>query len=92
MIGKGMSWQEAQFQLEKYREQIRVIDVKIARLQLGADALSELRAKKRELQVKLKDLEAMKSNGEISVKVYEEKKKDLERQIENVERDIVETM
>ena len=87
-----MSWQEAQFQLEKYREQIRVIDVKIARLQLGADALSELRAKKRELQVKLKDLEAMKSNGEISVKVYEEKKKDLERQIENVERDIVETM
>lgn len=89
MIGKGINWKDAQFYLEKYKEEMRVIDNKIARLQLGEDAVSALKTKKQELQAKLQSIETMKKNGEISNKVYKEKKKDIEKEIQQVERDIV---
>jgi chromosome segregation ATPase len=92
MIGKGMSWKDAQFYLEKYQEEIRVLDNKIARVQLGEDALSELKSKKQQLQNKLQELEELKKTGEVSKNVYNEKKRDIEKEIEQVERDIVETM
>jgi len=92
MIGKGMSWKDAQFYLEKYKEQIRVLNNKIAGEQLGEDTLSELKSKKQQLQNKLQELEELKKTGEISKNVYNEKKRDIEKEIEQVERDIVETM
>jgi chromosome segregation ATPase len=92
MIGKGLSWKDAQFFLEKYKEEIRVLEGKIARIKLGEDALSELRAKKQQLQDKLLALEAMRKTGELSDKVYKEKKRDIEKEVQQVERDIVETM
>jgi len=90
MIGKGLSWKDAQFYLQKYKEELRQLDNKIARLQLGEDAVSALRTKKQELLTKLQALETMKKNNEISNKVYKEKKKDIEKEIQQVERDIVE--
>jgi len=92
MIGNGLSWKDAQFYLEKYKEQIRVIDNQIAKAQLGEDAVSELKAKKDQLQVKLQSLEQMKNDGTISDKVYKDKKKDIEKQITQEERDIVDSM
>jgi len=92
MIGNGLSWKDAQFYMEKYKEQIRVIDNQIAKAQLGEDAVSELKAKKGQLQVKLQSLEQMKNDGTISDKVYKDKKKDIEKQIQQVERDIVDSM
>lgn len=92
MIGKGMSWKDAQFYLEKYKEEMRVIDVRLARMQLGEDALSELRKKKGELQAKLASLGQMKNSGEISDKVYKDKKKELDKEMEQVEKDIVDAM
>jgi chromosome segregation ATPase len=92
MIGKGLSWKDAQSYLERYKEEIRVLENKIAKIQLGEDALSELRTKKQQLQAKLQALEGMKKTRDISDKVYKEKKKDIEREIQQVERDIVETM
>ena len=92
MIGSGLSWKDAQFYLEKYKEQIRVIDNQIARAQLGEDAVSELKQKKGQLQEKLQSLEQMKKDGTLSDKVYKEKKKDIEKEIKQVERDIVDTM
>lgn len=92
MIGKGLSWQDAQFYIEKYKEQIRLLDVQLARLQLGEDALSELKKKKEQLQTKLASLDEMKKSGEISDKVYKDKKKDIENEIQQVEKDIVDAM
>ena len=92
MIGKGMSWKDAQFYIEKYKEQMRVIDVNLAKLQLGEDAVSELRKKKSQLQTKLDSLDQMKKTGEISDKVYKDKKKDIQKEIEQVEKDIVDAM
>ncbi len=46
MIGNGLSWNDAQFYLQKYKEQIRVIDIQLAKAQLGEDAESDLKAKK----------------------------------------------
>jgi outer membrane protein assembly factor BamD (BamD/ComL family) len=90
MIGKGLSWKDAQFYLQKYKEELRQLDSKIARLQLGEDAVSALRTRKQELLAKLQALEAMKKSNEISNKIYKEKKKDIEKEIQQVERDIVE--
>ena len=92
MIGNGMSWQDAQFYLEKYKEQIRVIDVQLAKAQLGEDAEAELKTKRTQLQAKLVTLDQMKKDGTISDKVYKDKKKDIEKEIEQVERDIVDAM
>lgn len=92
MIGKGLSWKDAQSFLEKYREEIRVIDKKIAEIQLGEDAVAELRKKKQDLQAKLQSLEGLKESGDISKKVYNDKKKDIERQIQQVEKDIVDSI
>jgi chromosome segregation ATPase len=92
MIGQGLSWQDAQFYLQKYKEQIRLLDVNIARLALGEDAVSELKAKKEQLQAKLLSLEQMRKDGTISDKVYKDKKKETEKDIQQVERDIVDTM
>ena len=92
VIGKGLSWKDAQFYLEKYKEEIRVIDVKIARSQLGEDAVSELRKKKEQLQLKMQSVEKMKKDGEISDKVYKDKKKDIQKEIQQVERDMVDTL
>jgi uncharacterized protein YdeI (YjbR/CyaY-like superfamily) len=92
MIGQGLTWQDAQFYLEKYKEQIRLLDVQIARLALGEDAVSELKAKKEQLQAKLQSLEQMKKDGTISDKVYKDKKKETEKDIQQVEKDIVDAM
>jgi hypothetical protein len=92
MIGKGLDWKDAQFYIEKYNEDVRLLDVKIAKSQLGEDAVAELRTKKQQLQSKMKSLEDMKKSGDISDKVYKEKKKDIQREIQQVERDIVEQM
>lgn len=92
MIGHGLDWKDAQNFLEKYREEIRVIDNQMAKAQLGEDAVTELRMKKQELQTKLGALEDLKKTGDISKKVYKEKKKDIEREIRTVEKDIVESM
>jgi hypothetical protein len=92
MIGKGLDWKDAQFYIEKYNEDIRLMDVKIAKSQLGEDAVAELRTKKQQLQSKMKSLEDMKKSGDISDKVYKEKKKDIQKEIQQVERDIVEQM
>jgi uncharacterized protein YdeI (YjbR/CyaY-like superfamily) len=92
MIGRGLSWQDAQFYLQKYNEQIRLLDVQIARLALGEDAVSELKAKKEQLQAKLQSLEQMRKDGTISDKVYKDKKKETEKDIQQVEKDIVDTM
>jgi chromosome segregation ATPase len=92
MVGKGMSWKDSQFYVEKYTEEIRVLDNKVARLVLGEDVLSELREKKAQLSAKLDALEGMKKRAEISDKVYKEKKKDIGKEIEQVERDLVEKM
>jgi uncharacterized protein YdeI (YjbR/CyaY-like superfamily) len=92
MIGRGLGWQDAQFYLQKYKEQIRLLDVQIARLALGEDAVSELKAKKEQLQAKLQSLEQMRKDGTISDKVYKDKKKETEKDIQQVEKDIVDTM
>jgi chromosome segregation ATPase len=92
MIGKGLDWKDAQFYIEKYNEEMRLLDVKIAKSQLGEDAVVELRTKKQQLQSKLKSLDDMKKSGDVSDKVYKEKKKDIEKEIQQVERDIVEQM
>ena len=54
--------------------------------------LEELKAKKDQLQAKLQSLEQMKKDGTISDKVYKDKKKDTEKDIQQVERDIVDSM
>jgi chromosome segregation ATPase len=92
MIGKGLTWKDAQFYLEKYKEQIRVIDVQIAKAKLGEDAVSDLKAKKAELQTKLQTLDQMKKDSAISDKVYKDKKKEIEKEIQQVERDMVDAM
>jgi hypothetical protein len=92
MIGKGLDWKDAQFYIEKYNEDLRLLDVKIAKSQLGEDAVAELRTKKQQLQSKMKTLDDMKKGGDISDKVYKEKKKDIEKEIQQVERDIVDQM
>lgn len=92
MIGQRLSWADAQFYLEKYKEEIRVIDNQIAKSQLGEDAVSELKGKKEELQVKLQSLDQMKKDGTISDKVYKDKKKEIEKDIQQVEKDIVDAM
>lgn len=92
MVGKGIDWKDAQFYIEKYNEDIRLLDVKMAKSQLGEDAVAELRTKKQQLQSKMKSLEDMKKSGDISDKVYKEKKKDIEKEIQQVERDIVDQM
>jgi chromosome segregation ATPase len=92
MIGNGLSWKDAQFYLEKYKEEIRVIDIQIAKAQLGEDAVSDLKNKKQQLQMKIQNLEQMKKDGAISDKVYKDKKKDIEKEIQQVERDIVDAM
>jgi len=92
MIGNGLTWKDAQFYLEKYKEQIRVLDTQIAKAQLGEDATAELKAKKDQLQLKLQTLDQMKKDGTISDKIYKDKKKDIEKEIQQVERDIVDSM
>jgi hypothetical protein len=92
MIGKGLDWKNAQFYIEKYDEDMRLLDVKMAKSQLGEDAVAELRTKKQQLQSKMKSLDDMKKSGDISDKVYKEKKKDILKEIQQVERDIVEQM
>jgi hypothetical protein len=92
MIGKGLDWKDAQFYIEKYNEDLRLLDVKMAKSQLGEDAVAELRTKKAQLQSKMKSLDDMKKSGDISDKVYKEKKKDIEKEIQQLERDIVEQM
>jgi chromosome segregation ATPase len=92
MIGNGLQWKDAQFYIEKYKEQIRVIDNQLAKAQLGEDAVSELKTKKDQLQLKLQQIEQMKKDGTISDKVYKDKKKEIEKEIQQVERDIVDTM
>ena len=92
MIGQGLTWKDAQFYLEKYKEEMRLIDVQIARSALGEDAVSELKAKKRQLQLKLQSLDQMRKDGTISEKVYKDKKKIVEKDIQQVEKDIVDTM
>jgi chromosome segregation ATPase len=92
MIGNGLSWNDAQFYLQKYKEQIRVIDIQLAKAQLGEDAESDLKAKKAQLQSKLQSLDQMKKDGTISDKVYKDKKKEIEKEIDQVERDIVDSM
>ncbi len=92
MIGKGLSWKDGQFYLEKYKEQIRVIDNQLARAQLGEDAVSELKAKKQQLLSKMQSLEQMKEDGTISDKVYRERKKSIEGEIQQVEKDIVDAI
>ena len=92
MIGKGMSWKDAQFYLEKYKEQIRQIDIRISRIKLGEDTVSELRKKKAQLQQKLESIEHMKKGGDISDKVYKDKKKEIEKEIQQTEKDIVDSM
>jgi chromosome segregation ATPase len=92
MIGKGLDWKDAQFYIEKYNEDIRLLDVKIARSKLGEDALAELREKKQQLMTKLTSLDAMKQSGDISDKIYKEKRKDIQKEIQQVERDIVDQM
>ena len=92
MIGKSLSWKDAQFYIEKYKEQIRVLDNQIAETKLGEDALSDLKAKKDQLQAKLQSLDQLKKDGTLSDKVYKDKKKDIEMEIQQVERDIVDAM
>jgi len=92
MIGKGLDWKDAQFYIEKYNEEVRLLDVKIAKLKLGEDAMATLRTKKEGLKSKLASLEEMKKTGDISDKVFKEKKKDIEKEIQQVERDIVDQM
>jgi hypothetical protein len=92
MIGNGLSWKDAQFYLEKYKEEIRVIDLQLAKAQLGEDAEAELKAKRAQLQAKMQELDRLKKNGTISDKVYKDKKKDLEKEIQQVERDIVDAL
>ncbi len=92
MIGKGLQWKDAQFYIEKYKEQIRLIDNQIAKAQLGEDAVSELKAKKGQLEAKLQQIEQMKKDGIISDKVYKDKKKDIEKEIQQVEKDIVDAL
>ena len=92
MIGNGLTWNDAQFYLEKYKEQIRVIDIQLAKAQLGENAESDLKAKKAQLQSKLQSLDQMKKDGTISDKVYKDKKKEIEKDIDQVERDIVDGM
>ena len=91
-IGNGLTWKDAQFYLEKYKDQIRVLDTQIAKAQLGEDATAELKAKKDQLQLKLQTLDQMKKDGTISDKVYKDKKKDIGKEIQQVERDIVDSM
>ena len=92
MIGNGMSWKDAQFYIEKYKEQIRVIDQQIAKAALGEDAVSALKSQKAQLQTKLQSLDQMKKDGTISDSVYKDKKKDIQKQIEQTEKDIVDAM
>ena len=92
LIGSGLSWKDAQFYLEKYKEQIRVIDNELARAQLGEDAVTELKVKKARLDEKMQSLEQMKKEGTISDKVYKDKKKDIDKEIKQTERDIVDMM
>jgi len=92
MIGQGLSWKDAQFYIEKYKEEIRVIDNQIAKSQLGEDAVSELKRKKEGLQAKMQELDQMKKDGTISDGVYKDKKKEIEKDIQQVEKDIVDAM
>jgi hypothetical protein len=92
MIGSGLSWKDAQFYLEKYKEQIRVIDVQIAKASLGEDAVSELKAKQAQLQTKIQSIEQMKKDGTISDRVFKDKKKEIEKEIQQVEKDMVDMM
>lgn len=92
MIGHGLDWKDAQTFLEKYREELRVLDNQIAKTRLGEDAFSELRAKKQHLETKLAQLDDLKKTGDISDKVYKDKKKEIQRDIETVERDILDSM
>lgn len=92
MIGSGISWKDAQFYLEKYKEQIRVIENQLARSQLGEDAVSELKAKKQQLLAKMQSIEQMKKEGTISDKVYKDRKKSIEGEIQQVEKDIVDAI
>lgn len=92
MIGSGISWKDAQFYLEKYKEQIRIIDNQLARLQLGEDAVSELKNKKQQLLAKMQSIEQMKKDGTISDKVYKDRKKSIEGEIQQVEKDIVDAI
>lgn len=92
MVGKELGWKDAQFYLEKYRQEVRVLDNKIAKVQLGEDITTELRTKEKQLVDKLKILEQMKSKQEISEKIYKDKRKELERAIEQVKRDLIDAM
>jgi chromosome segregation ATPase len=92
MIGHGLSWKDAQFYVEKYKEEIRILEDQIAKSELGENAVMELKTKKQALQTKLQSIEEMKKDGTISDKVYKDKKKDIEKEIQQVERDIVDAM
>jgi|SRR5579872_3059555 len=92
MIGNGMSWKDAQFYIEKYKEQIRVIDNQIAKAQLGEDAVTDMKNKKAQLEMKLQSIEQMKKDGTISDKVYKDKKKEIQKEIQQTEKDIVDAM
>ena len=92
MIGKGISWKDAQFHIEKYKQEIRVLDNKLAKIQLGEDLATELKAKEKQLVDKLKILEQMRMTKEISEKIYKDKKKELERAIDQVKRDLIDTI
>jgi len=55
-IGQGLSWKDAQFYIEKYKEEIRVIDNQIAKSQLGEDAVSELKKRRKGSRQKCRNL------------------------------------
>lgn len=92
MIGHGLDWKDAQTFLEKYREELRVLDNQIAKTRLGESAVSELSAKKQQLETTLTQLNNLRNTGDISDKVYKEKKRDIQRDIETIEKDIVRSM
>ncbi|RLG53617.1 MAG: hypothetical protein DRN99_06425 [Thermoproteota archaeon] len=87
---RGVSWTIVQAKVEEYEAELRKIDREIASLVLGESELASLQAEKERIELRIKVLEQMYKMGEISKKVYKDKKRELEAELEDLERRIAE--
>ncbi len=86
---KGVSWEIVQPRVEECEGEIKKIEEEMMKRKLGIDEMGRLTEKKEKLEEKLSILKIMKEKGEISEKIYKEKKREIKREIEEVERRIV---
>ncbi len=86
---KGVSWEIVQPRVEECEGEIKKIEEEMMKRKLGIDEMGRLTEKKEKLEEKLSILKIMKEKGEISEKIYKEKKREIKREIEEVERKIV---